>query len=441
MNKLTSLTLALLLTFPFYTNALAQEPVSMNMSVQNALIHSPLLRDKAASLNKSENLYKAAKSAYYPSIGLWAEGGFAQEKSDTATANGTFQDVVTIGQVGANLNVNIWDGGKTSALVRSEEANMTSSQYALIDSASTLALSTINAHADIFRYKQLISLATRNISEHRSILNILQKRLKDGLATRGEVDQVYGRLYQAEATLLGYQKGLFEAQTSYTRLTGLEVPENLEGPKNPSYIYTKSEDLEAISIENNFYLQKLIADIDIYQNNQKAISASSLPKFYASAGGSYANKDTSNTTNILDWSAMLNVEWELFNGGANKARSNAAKNEVVSAQYSYIEAKNALNQQVKSVFKHTTIAEEQAKLYSKASHSSRQARNNFQMQFELGRKDLLSILDAETASFTASVNNVIATTDAIIGHYHMHALAGTLLSTLDITNDINELIK
>ncbi len=443
MNKITSFSLLFILSiavYPFQVMA-NSDPVNIKESVERTLYYSPLLHDKSAAYNKTDDLLKAAKAAYYPSIGIWAEGGFAQETSDTTKENETFSDVVTIGQVGANLNIPIWDGGKTSSLVKSEQSSIIASQYSLIDTVNTLALSAITAHADVLRYTQLVNLAKRNVNEHNAILRTLQQRLKDGLATRGEVDQVYGRLYSIEASLLAYEKGLYEAKASYTRLTGKEVPENLAGLSNPSYIYIDVEELQSLSQKNNYYLQKLNAEVDVYKNSQNAINSARMPNVYGSAGGSYATKDTSNTTNIINWSAMLNIEWELFNGGASKNRANAAKNEVLSAQYGLLEAKDALQQQVSVVFKHTTIAEEQAKLYSKASYSSRQARNNFQMQFELGRKDLLSVLDAETASFTAAVSNVVSTTDAIIGHYHMHALAGTLLQVLSLSSDINAYLK
>lgn len=409
---------------------------SVQESVANALSHSPLLQSKFASRQSAENQVRQAKAGYYPTIGLWAGVGASQDTSYDTRKSGIYDDAVGLAEIGLNARWTLWDAGLTSSTVKSREASHIASFYDVIDSASTIAFSALSAHADILRYQEIVALTEKYIKEHKSILSILYVRYDKGLSTKGELDQVLGRLHQAEATLLSYEDALYNAQLSYERLTGAISPKKLATLENPEQVYTHYDEVQHISFSKNYYLRALLSIVESLENMEKSIKAGLAPKVFLSTGPSYATKDTSADRDIFAWSAMLNLEWTLFDGGATRASMRASADDVVAAKKNYSEAKDKLNEEIKRTLKRVEVAHKQAVLYAQADKKNQLARNNFFLQFEAGKKDLLSILDAETASFSASVSHVVALTDSILGQYKLHALAGTLLTSLGINEEV-----
>lgn len=421
--------------FSASSTTMQSEIITVQDSVKSTLLHSPLLQSKYATRQSAENKVREAKSGYYPTIGLWAGAGVSQETSYDTRSYGTHDTPVGIAEIGMNLNYTLYDAGLTSSKVRSQEASYEASLYDVIDSASNLAFSTLSAHADILRYKEIVRLTQKYIQEHKSILFILQARYDKGLSTRGELDQVLGRLHQAEATLLAYEEALYNAELSYTRLTGIKALQKLMPLEMPKKTYAHYEEVQHVSTSKNYYLKALLAIVESLENIQNSVKSGLAPKVSLSTGPSYTSQDNSADKDIFAWNAMVNVEWSVFDGGSTRATLRASADDVLAAKKNYREAKDVLYEQIKITFRRVSTAQKQAILYAKADKENKRARDNFFLQFEAGKKDLLSILDAETASFTASISNVVALTDAILGEYQLHALAGTLLANLDIDDE------
>ncbi len=437
--KKTTLALLTLLMANASTPAFSKTSYTLEESLNNAFTYNPQIADVKEAENAAKHKIRAAQAGYFPSIGIWAGTGFEQETSKYARDTNAFDDTTYTTEMGVNLSQMLWDGMQTASNVAVSKALHDFSVYSVMDSATSIAFSTLSMHIDIVRRQQLIEKSNKNVKSLQRIVGLLQRRHKEGLTSRGELEQGILRYNNAKATNLSHINAYNEARTTYKRLTGKEAPENLESIKSPKHIYTSIEELQNVALDKNPTLNMAKAQ-HLAASEEKSLSKSAFsPRFTFDVGPSYKTNDTADNKDIFAWNAMINMQWEIYSGGENMSNYKAALAKERQYSHKQLDAKDSIFEQIKLTYDRTQTALSQYPFYDNAQKSGKIALANFYKQFEVGQKDLLNLLDMENEFFLSEVSAIIAQTDAIIGQYRMHALAGTLLEELNI--DTAELKK
>ncbi len=428
-----ALLLANLLLLPAsFDKAQAAETIDVMQSLQNAYSYSPHLKSVLQGQEKSQKQIRQAEAEHYPTITFWGGAGAAQNMSHDSKINETFDREIATAEIGLNFSLLLYAGGRVTANVKGREYAYETATFTALDASNNLAAETIAAHIDIIRRAQLVKLAEKHIKDHQRILSLLRSRVEQGLSTQGEVDQVLGRLNSAKATKLAYEEAYEAARYSYKKLTGTYPQGELLPVNMPNQMYKNFEEVRELALRDNYQVRALLAQVNEVNQNVDAAKSAYLPQITFDAGPSYTSEDTSGDKDIKAWDAMINFSWNLYNGGADKANVEATEAGYREAKYLLVTTKDALAEQVKLIYKRYETAIEQNEYHKKALRANNRARDNFTAQFEVGKKDLLSVLDAETASFASSVEEVITAGDAIISQYQLHAIAATLFTELSI---------
>ncbi len=439
MKKTTIAFLTLFLTTVSAPAYSFEETYTLEESLKNAFAYNPQIADVKEAKSIATHRVREAQAGYFPTLGLWAGTGFQQESSKYARDSNSYDETIYVTEVGVNLSQTLWDGMRTSSNVAMNEALKESSIYTVLDTSTSIAFSTLSMHIDIMRRKELIAKSNQNVKSLKRIVDLLQRRFREGLTSRGELEQGLLRYNNAKATNLSHINAYNEARTSYKRLTGKEAPENLEMINNPSFIYTSIDEAQNVALNKSPTLN--IAKTQLQAaTKEKSLSKSNFsPKLTLDVGPSYKTHDTADNRDIFAWNAMVNMQWELYSGGENMANYKAAAAKERQYMSKQLDAKDSVFEQIKLSYERTQTAIAQYPLYDNAQKSGKVALANFYQQFEVGQKDLLNLLDMENEFFLSQVSAILSQTDAIIGQYRLHALAGTLLEELNI--DVAELKK
>ena len=403
---------------------------SVQDSVKNALEYSPSLQSVQEKHQESLHNIRQAQAGYYPTLEIWGNWGFGIDDSAVTRVTETANKFDSMGSVGVQASQMIWDGGATSGNVRSQKAYSAASFLTVLDAASLVGYTAIASHMDVVRRRELLILSENNVKEHKKILNLLRSRYKNGLSTLGDFEQGISRLARAEATLSTHRLGLQTALANYTRVTQDQAPKTLLPVENPKKMFLTVNDVRDLSVNHNHAIQADFAKLRGLVGQRDRVRASFSPRLSISTGPTYSNSTQIGTLYQYTWNTMLNVNWAIYSGGADKAQFNAMSAQVRSARKSLHSRMDTLDEEIKVVFSRTTTAVELAKSYQLAKESSNRARINFFKQFKTGKKDLISVLDAENEYFTAAVSEIISKTDSVLGQYRLLALSGTLLTEL-----------
>ncbi|MEG6504756.1 TolC family outer membrane protein [Nitratidesulfovibrio sp. 1201_IL3209] len=414
--------------------AQAQE-VTLKDSVVNTLETHPRLKAFQENRQAAEHDVDRARAGWFPRLDV--RGGVGVEQyNDVSTRNsGHENDWYDRSEGSVTLSQTIWDGLATASRVDINKNKLGSVDNRLIDNAEALGLDAVLAHIEVLRQREIVRLSEINVQQHESILGSQQERSRMGAASVSDVTQTQGRLARAQSTLIEARSALQVAEAAYFRLTGQMVPETLGPAEAPTATPPSVDAALADSQSSNPKVQALISDVRTSEAEIDLAKSGYHPVIYAEVGPTYKDQVESSRTYEWGTAAMLRMNWNLFNGGADMA---AVKGASARSRQSRQELQNQIDElgrETRSTWTQMLSAREQQRYFLSAIDYNVQTRDAYMQQFLVGQRSLLDVLDAENELYSSSIQEVTSRMNDAGAQYRLLALGGKLLDSLGIDRD------
>ena len=435
MNTKSIIGLALALAFPALSAA--GTPSSANSMVpktvefaalktiaQTAVLNSPEVVSKWHNYKAADEEIGVGRGAFLPRVDLTAGSGRESLKQPPLNQK---NDYTRSGYV-VSLNQMIFDGFATRNEVRRLSKAKLVRYYELLDASENVALEAARAYLDVLRYRFLNNLAEDNYVQHKATYEQLLRRTQSGVGRRVDLEQAGSRLALAEINLTTESANLHDVTARYMRLVNSQPPNIIVPPALVGGAHPNSQ-AEAIGIlhKKNPALLAAVESIEAAQYDIDVRRAAYSPKldFRARTDNTenYQGVNGERVNNV----AELVVTWNLFNGGADRAR-----------EKQYIERKNvALDLREKAcrdtrqtlaiAYNDVSRLREQAGFVNSQVSLLEKTRDAYRDQYDVGQRTLLDLLDTENELLSARRSAVNADIDLTLAYLRTHAGMGTLL--------------
>ena len=430
-NKLLPGTLLAVLmasAFPAFS-APAGAPVTLKEVAQQAVLNSPEVTSKWHNYKAAEEEIGVARGGFFPRIDANAGVGRESLKQPPSTSNNDY----TRSNYGLSLNQMLFDGFATSSEVKRLDKARLVRYYELLDASENTALEASRAYLDVLRYRFLVNLAEDNYVQHKATHEQLLRRTQSGVGRRVDLEQAGSRLALAEINLTTETANLHDVTARYQRLVNNQPPGTVIPPSQLSNgLPASTRDAQATLYKKNPALLAAVENTESAEYDTAARRSAYSPKldFRARTDNidNYLGVDGKRTQNV----AELVVNWNLFNGGSDRAR-----------EKQYVERRNlALDLREKAcrdTRQTLSIAyNDVLRLKDQASYLATQVtllektRDAYRDQFNVGQRSLLDLLDTENELLSARRNAVNADTDLSLAYLRTYAGMGTLLEYLGL---------
>ncbi|WP_325893775.1 TolC family outer membrane protein [Grimontia sp. NTOU-MAR1] len=425
---------------------------SLEQAVASALDTHPQIRQAFNRFKASEELINQAESGYYPTIDF--DAGIGREWTESPSTRrdsaqyGVDEEVeLTRREIGVSLRQVLFNGFQTTNEVERSEFEASADQWALFSSAEDLALEVTRAYLEFLRAKQIVELAERNLESHQIIFDQVKHKTDSGLGSTADLSQVTGRLARSHSNLISAQNNLSDARIVYQKLVNttpddlripvadaLMLPENLAqaldmAKASHPTLKSANNDIQAATAQRdaakgNYYPQVTFDLSASWDDNLDGNDGTTATPFDSPAdvGG--------NSDEVL---AMVRLNYNLFSGGADRARER-------EAAYSINESKAIQQEAYRDIVEGTTLAwnardflKQQMQYLRQHVEASIETRNAYEDQFKLGQRTLIDVLDSENELFQARREYLTAEYDDLIAQYRLLNATGQLLESLRIT--------
>lgn len=296
--------------------AIAQPADPLRDAVQRAITTNPEVTAKLNAFRAAVDEVDVARGAYYPRVDLNAEASRTRERIGNTNQ--------TMNSTGVALSATqlLWDGFQTMNQVdRLGHARLVR-YFEFIETSEQTALESVRAYTDVQRSRRLVKLAEDNYVQHRHVLEQIQSRVKAGVGRGVDLEQAAARFALAESNLATETSNLHDVTERYRRLIGALPPIDLPGvtglekgiPSSTAALLeqtAKRNAAIAAAVENLRAAQSVTREKEgnLYQPRIEA-------RVRAAAGH--------NLDGVLDQkrdtTAGVALNWNLFNGGSDKAR-------------------------------------------------------------------------------------------------------------------------
>ncbi len=409
--------------------AIAQPADPLRDAVQRAITTNPEVTAKLNAFRAAVDEVDVARGAYYPRVDLNAEASRTRERIGNTNQ--------TMNSTGVALSATqlLWDGFQTMNQVdRLGHARLVR-YFEFIETSEQTALESVRAYTDVQRSRRLVKLAEDNYVQHRHVLEQIQSRVKAGVGRGVDLEQAAARFALAESNLATETSNLHDVTERYRRLIGALPPIDLPGvtglekgiPSSTAALLeqtAKRNAAIAAAVENLRAAQSVTREKEgnLYQPRIEA-------RVRAAAGH--------NLDGVLDQkrdtTAGVALNWNLFNGGSDKARVRQAANLLNQATDSRDKACRDARQTAAIAYQDVQKLSEQLNYLDRHVLSSEKVRDAYRQQFDIGQRTLLDLLNSENELYGARRAYTNAENDLIIAKARTHAAASSLVAALGLT--------
>ena len=406
---------------------------TLAQAIREALGSNPQILATVSSRKASGFRLKQGQARYGPVIDVSGDTGYERsDDSSTRVGDGSSTETLYRYEMGLTLTQMLFDGEESYNEVRRQKALLESASHQVRETSELIALAVTEAFLEVQRQKSILIFSSDNVAEHLSILSLIQDGVSAGRLTQADLEQVKARLASARAQRANIMQSLNNAAADYQNLVG-SLPQYLGKPVPPLHEISATVELEvehALSISPS---------LDISNANVKAAFAQAEganATFYPSVDmqlnarqgrdlGGVKGRDTSA-------SALFVMNWNLFNGGADTARRKELLEEYELSKAELGQARRDLERDVRQSWSARDAAASRETQFYRQARANKQVVEAYKDQFNLGRRSLLDVLDAQSEHFLTRANAVSAKTLKVFTTYQMLALKGRLLPALGL---------
>lgn len=407
--------------------------ISLTDAIKTGISTNPEYGVVAASRRATDEELNQGEALFLPSVDVRADTGL-EYSDDPATRSGAGDDTETLWRYEAAVTLTqmLFDGFDAKYEVERQEARVTSSAHRVRETAELVGLAIVEAYLEVLRQRQLLVIARQNVAAHIDIMDQIADAVDSGRGTQADSEQAKARLASARAIEANTRQALRNAESQYRQEVGDE-PGQLTLPVIP---------YDVLASDVNAEVNKALAyspTLDIFQADIERAYAESIQtrsSFYPQVDlelnarqGEDVNgvegRDTSAT-------ALVVMNWNLYRGGADMARSREFIHRHQQAKEERAEAARAVENDVRQTWASMVAAGERAAQFAAQADANTEVVKAYKDQFTLDRRTLLDVLDSQNELFVSRSNTINAEFLETFAVYRLLALKGALLPTLEV---------
>nr|WP_285892355.1 TolC family outer membrane protein [Vibrio intestinalis] len=384
---------------------------------------------KAAYNEFMSKVYDAEASggAYLPKVDL--DAGIGYENVDLASG---IDNELTRKEATLSLTQLIWDGFATVNDMDRTAADAESVRYQLVSDASDMALEVSRIYLDATKAHEVLSLSEANLAVHKKIHSDIKRRVESGIGSTADLSQVEARLAKAHGNLIAAQNNLMDVHTQFTRIVG-QAPQGLIFPRADQNAIPLTLDQAIVEANDNHPVIK-IAQVDVdsarFQYDQSkganypTISVEAAQTWRDDAGGIEGNSD--------EFTAMVRLRYNLFNGGADADRTESAAYQLNKAKDFRDRTYQAVEEGLRLSWSALDLTVQQKDFLADHVDSASETVIAYEKQFRIGKRTLLDLLNTENELFEARKGYLDAKYDEQYAKYRVLNATGGLMAALRV---------
>ncbi len=401
---------------------------TLNSVVAAAVLSNPQVQSVMNARNAVYQEVKQAKSGYRPTIDIGAGVGY--EKTKRFPGND-----VELRRSEANLSLNqmLFDGFRVSSEVDRQSARLSSINNRLREVAEETALEAARAYLDILKRESLVEQAKNTLLTHVRIFEQIRRRQESGVGTTASIQQASGRLALAEVNVLSAENNLLDTISAYERVTGKKPAKELEDPTiEESWIPETFEQALEKAYDKHPTLKVAASDVQAARAQYEAARSLMFPTLNLEVNRTWNNNIDGNVGRNEDLTAMIRMRYNLYNGGADKARVRQTRHQIDEAKNIQSDSARQTLQSLDLSWNAYDILGRQLDFLEQHVTSTESTRDSYLKQFNIGQRSLLDLLDTENEVFSSQNAFNEAIYDHMLAQYRLLSGTGELLDVMEL---------
>lgn len=398
-------------------NLSATETYTVDDLILKSLENSPNLQISKSNYEASRSRYDTAFSGYLPTVDLHAAAGKAGMNNVSSASNEMIDDNLLLGKLSASQI--IYDFGKTGGNVDSAKFDSDSFLMQNTQDVSDKKRDIKESYYNVLNAIALINVQKENVKLNEAQLYRSQKYFEAGIRTKIDVSDAKVSLIQAR---LGLKRAEYDLKLAYASLD--EVAGFTELEQNYK-VYSQELDLDTLFSSLKSYDLDLKDSITHAYKNRAAIkrqesqikssiaiedkiSSEYYPSLYVAADYTKQKvEEFKKFTPENQWQASVNLDWNVYQGGATSAKAQEKKINTNISNATLIDYKLSIKKETTQAFINVYKSKDSVELSQSLVQVSSEKFDQASKRYEHGLSDFIELQQARQGYIDAKASLVV----------------------------------
>ncbi len=335
-------------------------------------------------------------------------------------------------QVGVVIRQVMWDGFERANEIYRDAARLDATALNVLKESETVGLLAVEAYVDVRRHMELVGISQQNVGRHSQVLSLIRERADGGKAPASDVAQARERLLAARSVGEDVRRALDEAYAKFHEVVGLRA-KRIKAVRSARGVPRTRRAAISIALRNNPMIRAADANIEAVRfERERAISAYS-PQIFAEGSATYGRKIDGTPGRSTDVKGGVVFSWNLFSGLQRRNRLNEMDARVNAARHQRDTQARAAQAIVERAWAGLIRGRKRLSLIRQQVAANRGIVRSYQEEYELSKRSLLDLLDAESALFNSRFQMTSVNAVYNFAGYQLLASMGRLLESMRIS--------
>jgi adhesin transport system outer membrane protein len=416
-------------------SAMAQDQagvVSLQDAVAVAMKSNPEIIQAQMNKEAIEFERRQAQGLYAPRVDLEASAGVRRLENQTRRTLGISDQELYPLEAGLVGDWTLIDFGRRRGEVLRQAARVDGASLRVVERSQFIALQIARQYFDALLQQRVVAASQDNVTFHQMLVGDLGKGVEQGSISIADRQQAEERLQAALVRETEARQDLTNATITLRRLTGLDINQVAVPPNLAAALPASLDAAVGMARTQNPRVREALADVDATHGMIKSAKGDLYPTIGVEVRGRVGDDIDGFRGETNDVQARAVLKWNLFDGGINRAKVQEMVRRASESRYRLHQLEREAEEDVRTAW---TTMQSQADVVTKVERQSQVSDDlllSYRSQFNVGRRSLLDVLDAQNTRYNTQVRLETSRFSQLFAQYQTLAAVNGLLDALSI---------
>ncbi|CAN1563521.1 TolC Outer membrane protein [Sphingomonadaceae bacterium] len=409
------------------------EQIDLKAAVEAAMQTHPEINQAVENKDAIEFEREQAQGLFYPQISVEGSAGVRRlENATRRSLNIADQELYPM-EAGLRVQQIIYDGGSRRSELKYQASRTDGAAFRVEERAQFVALQVSRQYLDFLLQQRIVAASEDNIAFHSKLVDDLKQGVAKGSISVADQQQAEERLQSARTRLIEANQDMVNTSASFRTLTGMELVDGATLPPSlADNIPPSLEDSIARSREQNPRVREARADVDAAYAMVAKAKADSQPTMSFEGSARVGDDIDGFRGETNDLQAGLVVRWDVFNGGLKRAKIQEMYRREREARFRLDQMTREAEEVVRVSWNAWDAQGKLVKELDQQAQISDELLRSYRAQFNVGRRSLLDVLDAQNTRYNVQVRAETARFAQFFAEFKVLAALDGLLQAMQV---------
>ncbi|WP_435200397.1 TolC family protein [Qipengyuania sp. 902] len=408
------------------------QSVTMQEAIAVAMQSNPEILQAQFNKEAIEFEREQAQGLYYPRVDIEASAGVRRLENNTRRTLGIASDELYPLEAGITGEWTVLDFGRRRGELLRQAARVDGASLRVVERSEFVALQVARQYLDVLLQQRVAAASQDNAAFHRSLVADLGQGVEQGSISIADRQQAEERLQAALVQQEEALQGLQNAFISLRRLTGLDVTGASMPPNLASAMPPGLETAVGQARLRNPLVREAQADVDAANALVKSAEGDYWPTVGLEVRGRVGEDIDGFAGETNDIQGRVVMRWNIFDGGIKYARAQETIRQASVARYALHDRQRQAEEDVRLAWQALETQGRVVQALDRQSQVSDDLLLSYRSQFNVGRRSLLDVLDAQNTRYNTQVRLETARFSQLFAQYQTLAATNNFLDALQI---------